>query len=116
MKKKPATGQQRFGAPAKIDIGKPLGVRNLQSLSPSWKPDIVGLGEHYRILKPSKEVQLSAHDRIFFECIEKIGPADGEQIWNEYFNTMGSEIGPKTFQKWLERLIAAGLVERIDGI
>lgn len=116
MKKQPAIGQRRFGAPAKIDTGKLVAVRNLQSLSPSWKPDIFGMGEHFIALKPSKDVQLSTHDRIFFECIERLGPADGEEIWNEYYNTMKAEVGPKTFQKWMKKLISTGLVERIDGI
>ena len=116
MKKQPAIGQLRLGAPAKIDTGKPLGVRNLQSLSPSWKPDIFGMGEHFRALKPSKDVQQSVHDRMFFECIEKIGPADGEEIWNEYYALTGFEVGPKTFQKWMNKLITTGLVERIDSI
>lgn len=96
--------------------GKPLGVRRLVDLCPGWKPDIFGLGEHYRLLKPSKEVQLSSYMRMFIECIEKIGPADGEEIWNEYYAMTRFEVGPKTFKKWMNKLITAGLVERIDNI
>lgn len=100
----------------KIDIGKPLGVRKLVDVSPGWKPDIFGMGEHYRALKPSGEVQLSSFMRTFFECIERIGPADGEQIWNEYYKVLRLEVGPKTFRKWMNKLVTAGLVERIDSI
>ena len=108
-----AVGQQRlFGAPkdVPIDTGKPLGVRNLANLRPSWKPGIVAQGDHYGRTKLSEEVYVSANDREFLECFEYDEIFDGEEIWNRYFKRMKSEIGPKTFHLWIGRLIDNGLI------
>lgn len=100
----------------KIDIGKPLGVRNLVDVRPGWKPDIVALGRYRRIPILSKEVKLSVFHSQFLELIEKDEVIDCEELWNRFYDLLRMEISPKEMGRILKLLTRLGLVERIDDI
>lgn len=111
-----AIGQQRLFGKKKIDVSsKPLGVRKLVDVRPHWKPDIVGIGRYQKIQRPSKEVRVSVHDRMFLELFGNDESVDGVELWNRYYAMMRIEITPTAMQSVLHDLVYLGLI-RIDAI
>lgn len=116
-KKGPAKGQQHLGAPPKIiavESSKPRVKQDIRSLWSGWQTVICAQAKYRRIPKPSEEVNVSLLDRMFLECLDYNEAINGEELWIKCYEQTGYQIGPRTFVKWVGKLVDRGLIERVE--
>lgn len=103
--------QHRLGELRILGPSRPLVDRNLRSLLPDHKDDIIGYGSHYERTSVSCTVKLSIMERWFLDVIEEHGPCDGEEIWNAYYGIANFQLGFSVFKTYVDKLHKLGLID-----